>query len=64
MREVAVFSLGGLTALVAWRLILGPLFHGFMRGLTGREDPDQWPQLTTRSEAGCDETAPPTNCRD
>ncbi|MBN8528598.1 MAG: hypothetical protein J0M36_05145 [Caulobacterales bacterium] len=35
MMDVVMFALGGLTALVLWGLVLGPLFHGFMHGLMG-----------------------------
>ena len=35
MMDVVMFALGGLTGLVAWWLVLGPLFHGFMPGLMG-----------------------------
>lgn len=33
MMDVAMFALGGLIGLALWRLLLGPLFHGFMHGL-------------------------------
>lgn len=35
MMDVVMFALGGLTGLVAWWLVVGPLFHGFMHGLMG-----------------------------
>lgn len=38
MVDVLWFSLGGLAGLVAWILVLGPLFHGFMHGLMGTSD--------------------------
>jgi hypothetical protein len=39
MMDVAMFGVGGLTGLALWRLLLGPLFHGFMHGLMGLDDP-------------------------
>lgn len=39
MMDVAMFALGGLSALAAWWLVLGPLFDGFMHGLLGLDDP-------------------------
>lgn len=33
MMDVVMFALGGLTGLVLWWLVVGPLFHGFMHGL-------------------------------
>jgi hypothetical protein len=35
MMDVVMFTLGGLTGLVLWWLVLGPLFHGFMHWLMG-----------------------------
>lgn len=37
MMEALLFALGGLTALVLWWLLLGPLFHGFIQGLMNAE---------------------------
>ena len=42
MTEVAVFALGGLTALVAWWLVLGPVLDGFMQGLLGVDEPARY----------------------
>ena len=39
MTDVAAFVLGGLTGLALWLLVVGPLFHGFMHGLMGLDDP-------------------------
>lgn len=39
MMDVVMFALGGLTGLALWWLVLGPLFHGFMHGLMGLDDP-------------------------
>ena len=37
MIEVLLFTFGGLTALLLWWVVLGPLFQGFTQGLMSEE---------------------------
>lgn len=49
MMDLVIFTLGGLTGLVLWWLVVGPLFHGFMDGLM---------ELPVRSGAAASPDAP------
>lgn len=46
MVAVFVFTLGGLTALLLWWVVLGPLFHGLIQGLMSEEHVQGEPQAT------------------